>query len=50
MIKTVYMEHSALWLDLGHCFNHRIQLALNDPSDTSPFGDIDNMLMKLYYL
>ena len=27
------------------CFNHRIQLALKDAFDTSPFGDIDTMLM-----
>ena len=38
-------KDSALWLQLVHCFNHRIELAF----DTSPFGDIDNMLMKLYY-
>ena len=43
-------KDSALWLQLVHCFNHRIKLALKDAFDTSPFGDIDNMLMKLYYL
>ena len=44
------VRDSALWLQLVHCFNHRIKLALKDAFDTSPFGDIDNMLMKLYYL
>ena len=40
-----FVKDSALWLQSVHCFNHRIELAF----DTSPFGDIDNMLMKLYY-
>ena len=44
------VEDSTPWLELVHCFNHRIELALKDAFDTSPFGDIDNMLMKLYYL
>ena len=39
------VKDSALWLQLVHCFNHSIELAF----DTLPFGDIDNMLMKLYY-
>ena len=34
----------------GYSFNHHIKLALKDAFDTSPFGGIDNMLMKLHYL
>ena len=44
------VNDSSPWLQLVHCFNHRIKLALKDLFDTSTFGDIDNMLMKLYYL
>ena len=44
------VKDSAPWLQLTRCFNHRIELALKDASHASPFGDIDNMLMKLYYL
>ena len=44
------VKDSTPWLELVHCFNHRIEPALKDAFDTSPFGDIDNMLMKLCYL
>ena len=44
------VKDSAPWLQLVNCFNHRIELALKDAFDISPFGDIDNMVMKLYYL
>ena len=45
-----FVKDSALWLQSVHCFNHRIELALKDAFDKSPFGDIGNMLMKQYYL
>ena len=44
------VKESAPWLELVHCFNHRIELALKDAFDTSPFGKIVDMLTKLYYL
>ena len=44
------VKDSAPWLELVHCFNHRIELALKDAFDTSPFSKIDDMLLKLYYL
>ena len=44
------VKDSTPWLQLVHCLNHRVKLSLKDAFDTSPFGDIDNMLMKLYYL
>ena len=44
------VKDSTPWLQLVHCLNHCIKLSLKDAFDTSPFGDIDNMLMKLYYL
>ena len=33
-----------------HCFSHTIESALKDAFDTSPFGKIDNMLIKIYIL
>ena len=44
------VKDSDPWLQVVHCFNHRIELALKYAFDTSPFADVDNMLMKLYYL
>ena len=44
------VKDSTPWLELVHRFNHCIELALKDTFDTMPFGDINNMLMKLYYL
>lgn len=35
------------WLELLH-FSVSIELALKDAFDTSPFGKVDNMLIKLY--
>ena len=43
------VRDSASWSELVHYFNHRIELALKDAFDTLSFGDIINMLMKLYY-
>ena len=44
------VKDSAPWLQIVNCFNRCIELALKDTFDTSPFGDIDTMLMKLCYL
>ena len=41
---------NAPWLELVHCFNHRLEFALKDAFDNSPFGNIDSMLTKLYFL
>ena len=40
----------APWLELVHCFNHRIELALKDAFENSAFANIETLLMKLYYL
>ena len=44
------IKEKAPWLELVHCFNHRIELALKDASENSAFAKIETMLMKLYYL
>ena len=38
------------WLQVIHCFNHRVGLALKDAFKTTAFEDVDTMLWKLYYL
>ena len=32
-----------------HCFNHHLELAVEDMFDGTFFKDIDKMLVKLYY-
>ena len=44
------VKDSAPWLELVHCFNHRIELALKDAFEKTFFSKIENMLTKLYYL
>ena len=38
------------WLELVHCFNHRIELVLKETFENFAFFKIENMLMKLHYL
>ena len=39
------------WLEVVHCFNHKLKLALKDAfQDIKSFQMIDEMLMKTYYL
>ena len=44
------IKEKAPWLELVHCFNHRIELALKDAFENSAFVKIETILMKLYYL
>ena len=44
------MKQQSPWLQVIHCFNHRVELALKDTFSTTSFSKIDEMLMKLYYL
>ena len=44
------MQEKANWLQLIHCFNHRVELALKGAFKTTAFKNIDTMLCKLYYL
>ena len=44
------VKDSAPWLELVHCFNHRIELALKNAFEKTFFSKIENMLTKLYYL
>ena len=38
------------WLQVIHCFNHRVVVALKDAFATIHFKNIEEMLLKLYYL
>ena len=39
------------WLQVIHCFNHSLELALKDAFSQSPaFSSVDSFIVKLYYL
>ena len=45
------LKVEAPWLQVIHCFNHRLELALKDAFSQSPvFSTVDNFITKLYYL
>ena len=44
------MKAHAEWLTIIHCFNHNLELAVKDCFDKTFFKEIDNMLLKLFYL
>ena len=46
----VKLKESAPWLSVIHCFNHRLELSVKDTFDRTFFKEIDNMLLKLFYL
>ena len=44
------VQEKATWLQVIHCFNHRVELALKNAFKITAFEDINTMLCKLYYL
>ena len=44
------VRDAAPWVDIVHCFNHRLELAIKDAFTTKFYHTIDEMLIKLYYL
>ena len=44
------MKESYPWLQVIHCFDHRLELSIKYAFKTDTFVKIDTMLMKLYYL
>lgn len=40
----------ALWLQVIHCFNHRVELALKDEFTIIHSKNVEEMLLKLYFL
>ena len=44
------MKESSPWLQVIHCFKHRLELSIKDAFKNDAFIKIDEMLMKLYYL
>ena len=44
------MRESTAWFSTIHCFNHSLELAVKDTFNTTFFKDVDNMLLKLFYL
>ena len=48
--EQINQYKKATWLQMIHCFNHQVELALKDAFKTTAFEDIDTMLCKLSYL
>ena len=46
----VLMQADSPWLQVIHCFNHHLELAIKDAFKNNNFNKIDEMLMKFYYL
>ena len=46
----VLMQADSPWLQVIHCFNHHLELAIKDAFKNDNFDKIDEMLMKFYYL
>ena len=46
----VLMQADWPWLQVIHCFNHCFELAIKDAFKNINFNEIDEMLMKFYYL
>ena len=44
------MRESTAWLSTIHCFNHILEVAVKDTFNTTFFKEVDNMLLKLFYL
>lgn len=44
------VQEKATWLQVIHCFNHRVDLASKDAFKTTAYEDTDTMLCKLYFL
>ena len=45
------VRDDAPWVEIVHCFNHRLELAIKDAfTTTTLYHNIDEMLTKLYYL
>ena len=45
------IENDAPWLEVIHCFNHRVELAIKDAfKNDIYFNKIEEILMRIYYL
>ena len=44
------MKESAPWINVKHCFNHSLELAVKDTFDKTFFEQVDSRLLKLLYL
>ena len=48
---NVLVRHEAPWVEVVHCFNNRLELAIKDMFLESTFySNINEMLSKLYWL
>ena len=45
-----FLKEKSPWIQVMHCFNHLVELALKDAFRTTSFEEVDSMLCKLHYL
>ena len=50
MVFRVLMQADSPWLQVIHCFNHRLELAIKDAFKSNNFNKVDEMLRKFYCL
>ena len=46
----VKMKDYAPWVNVMHCFNYSLELAVKDTFDKTFFKKVDSMLFKMFYL
>ena len=46
----VKMKETAYWLNMIHCFNRSLELAVKDTFDKTFFKELYNTFLKIYYL
>ena len=44
------LQRENKWLTFGWCVAHRLELALKDSLSGAPFAEIDELILRLYYL
>ena len=44
------IQHENPWITFGWCIAHRLELALKDSLKGTDFDDIDDLILKMYYL
>ena len=44
------LQRENKWLTFGWCVAHRLELALKDSLSGTPFDEIDELILRLYYL
>ena len=46
----LFLRQENEWLTFGWCVAHRLELALKDSLGKTSFADVDEMILRLYYI